>query len=190
MNKIWIIGDSFSTNMTMDSWIKIIANDSEIINLSKNGISEYRIYKTFLTNKENFNKDDMVIICHTNPYRIYLPDRVPYPTRKKSSHPSCDLVMGDVGKHGILWKIITYIFVSYFYDEEHCETQYYLMVNEMDKITKEKGCRVLHVSGFDVGHPIISIHDLFLSHRGNINHLTKEGNILAADRLLPFLNRK
>ena len=187
MNTLWIIGDSFSTSMNDDSWISIVAGDMEVINLAKNGVSEYRIYRTFLSVRGKFKENDIVIFCHTNPHRIYLPDRVAYPTRTKTSHPHCDLVMGDVSRHGIFWRFISYVFVSYFYDETYYDTLYYLMVQEMDRIQREAGCKVLHISGFDVSHPIISIYDLFLSHRGNINHLNKEGNILVAERILSYL---
>ncbi len=187
MNKIWIIGDSFSTNMTEDSWVVKISRNKEIENLSQNGISEYRIYKTFLNNFSSFSENDIVILCHTNPYRIYIPNRVPYPTRKKQSHPYCDLVMGDVSRHGFLWKFISYIFVSYFFDEEYFLTQYNLLIKSMDTLIKDKNCRIIHVSGFDVDSPIISFYDLFENYRGNINHLNKQGNDLVVERLLPYL---
>lgn len=187
MKTIWIIGDSFSTNLSEDSWISKVTEGHNLVNLSNNGVSEYRIYKTFLSYEDKFKPNDFIIICHTNPHRIFLPDRIDYPTRRKSSHPYCDLVMGDVERKGLFWKFISYIFVTYFYDENFYITHYNLMVESMDRISKEKGCFVIHISGFDVSEPIVSLHDIFLQHRGNINHLTKDGNILVADRILSYL---
>lgn len=186
MSKVWVIGDSFSTNMTEDSWVTKLSKNKEVKNLSQNGISEYRIYKTFINNLESFSDNDIIILCHTNPYRIYLPDRVSYPTRKKQSHPNCDLVMGDVSRHGFLWKFISYIFVSYFFDEEYFLTQYNFFIRDMNHLIEDKKCKVLHVSGFDVKSPIISLYDLFENYRGNINHFNKQGNDLVVKRLLPY----
>jgi hypothetical protein len=187
MKKMWIIGDSFATNMSAESWITRISENYAVTNLSKNGISEYRIYRIFLENVDYFSKNDTVIFCHTNPNRIYLPDRTPYPTRTKDSHPECDLVLGDVGRHGLFWRIISYNFIKYFYDEDYYNTQYDLMVNEMNRIVKDKGCHVIHISGFVSRDPIIGIKDIFDACRGTINHLNEDGNFLVAKRISRLL---
>lgn len=187
MKRIWIIGDSFSTNMSSKSWTNLLSDDAEIINLSKNGISEYRIYRTFLENKHILSKEDTIIFCHTNPYRIFIPDHINYPTRNKSTHSECDLVLGDVKRHGIFWRAVSYVFIKYFYDEEFYKSYFDLMFLEMDKI-KEKGCKVIHITGFESQNSIISMNDIFLNHRGNINHLTEEGNKLVAERIKNFFN--
>ena len=184
MKKIWIIGDSFSSNMSPESWINHLSDNYVIINLSKNGISQYRMYRTFLDVREDFRSGDTIIFCHTNPYRIYIPDHVPYPTRNKDSHSYCDLVLGDVHRHGWVWRFISYIFIKYFYDEEYYEMMYNLMITEMDNVKK---CKIIHMSGFEVKSPITSIKDIFDRHRGDINHLTAEGNRLVAERISKLL---
>ena len=44
MKRIWIIGDSFSTNMSSKSWTNLLSDNAEIINLSKNGISLITVF--------------------------------------------------------------------------------------------------------------------------------------------------
>ena len=183
MKKMWIFGDSFSTNMSIHSWVYKISKDYDVTNLSKNGVSQYRIYRTFLNNKDKISKNDTVIFCHTNPNRIYLPDRTLYPTRQKDSHKECDLVLGDVDRHGLFWRFVSYVFIRFFYDEEYFNHQYDLMINEMDRIARDKNCSIIHVSGFVSRNYIIGIKDIFDKHRGDINHLSIQGNDLVVERI-------
>ena len=184
MKQLWIIGDSFSTNMSVESWINQLPEKYIITNLSMNGVSQYRLYRMFLDVREDFQPGDTVIFCHTNPNRIYLPDHTPYPTRLTSSHSNCDLVLGDVDRHGIFWRFISYVFIKYFYDEEYYNKVYDLMIKEMNSI---QDCKIINISGFVSRSPIIGIKDIFDQHRGNINHLTIEGNRLVAERISKLL---
>lgn len=169
--------------MSPNSWVNQISDNCAIINISENGISEYRIYRKFLDVRDTFCSSDIVIFCHTNPHRIYLPDRVQYPTRQKNSHPECDLVLGDVNRHGIFWRFVSYIFIKYFYDEEYYNTLYDLMIADMNKIEN----KVIHISGFEPRNSIVSIKDIFEKHPGNINHLDDKGNKLVAERISKLL---
>lgn len=184
MKKLWIIGDSFSTNMSPESWISHLPDEYVILNQSMNGVSQYRLYHIFLDVREQFQSGDTILFCHTNPNRIYLPDRTNYPTRTKSSHSNCDLVLGDVNRHGIFWRLISYMFIKYFYDEEYYNTIYDLIIEDMNKI---KDCKIVNISGFVGRGPIVSIKDIFDEHRGDINHLTPEGNKLVAERISKLL---
>jgi len=184
MKKLWIIGDSFSTNMSPKSWINHLPEEYVIVNLSMNGISQYRLYHIFLDVREDFQPGDTIIFCHTNPNRIYLPDRTPYPTRFKTSHSKCDLVLGDVSRHGMFWRFISYMFIKYFYDEEYYNTIYDLMIKDMNKVDN---CKIINMSGFVGRGPIVSVKDIFDQYRGNINHLSLEGNRLVAERISKLL---
>lgn len=187
MGKLWIIGDSFSTGTSSESWTTIISNNRDTVRLSKNGISEYRIFKIFQDNKDKFSAGDQIIICHTNPFRIFLPNGISYPSRSKSSHTECDLVIGDAINNGLYWKILTHLFVGYFFDEEYYNTQFDLMVSEIDRESKLKDCKIIHMTGFQSRGPIISIKDIFEKYPGDINHLSVEGNILVAERISKLL---
>ena len=48
-------------------------------------------------------------------------------------------------------------------------------------------CKIINISGFVSRSPIIGIKDIFDQHRGNINHLTIEGNRLVAERISKLL---
>ena len=184
MKQLWIIGDSFSTNMSTESWINLLPENYAITNMSMNGVSQYRLYRMFLDVREQITPGSTIIFCHTNPNRIYLPDRINYPTREKDSHPNCDLVLGDVKRHGMFWRIISYLYIKYFFDEEYYCNLYDLMVKEMNSI---EGCQIINMSGFVDKNFNISIKDIFKNHRGEINHLTPYGNILVAERICKLL---
>ena len=183
MKKMWIFGDSFASDATNKSWTNLISKDLEVLNLSKNGISEYRIYRMYRDVREQIQPDDIIIFCHTNPNRVYIPNSTDYPTRNKNSHPECDLVLGDVNRHGIVWRFISYIFMKYFYDENYYKDLFDLMIADMNRIN----CKVIHVSGFESTFPIISFNDIFINYRGNINHLNEEGNVLVSERISKLL---
>lgn len=90
--RIWIFGDSFSSNLTLDSkltWIKDYTNhigyepktygdimsdvlNYDVINCAKSGNSNYDIFSCFLNYIEDIKKDDIIIIQFTSVYRFRL----------------------------------------------------------------------------------------------------------------------
>jgi len=177
--KVWIFGDSFSTNTSEHSWTLMVANalNAELHCLSQNGISEYRIYKIFMEYKAQFDKSDVIIVCHTNPLRIFIPNHVNYPSRKKKSHPYCDLVMADASRYW-LWRLISKIYVQFFFDEEYHQTQFNLFFEQINKQN------VINVSGFTTNSSIFSFNSIFTTNKGSINHMSIEGNKQVAYRIL------
>ncbi len=170
--KIVIFGDSFSSDRSPDSWIDLLANEHEIVNHSYRGISEFRIYRNLLDNEQDIKTADAVIVFHTNPDRVYVPDQTPLPTRHLSSHPTCDMLASDsTGK----WSPAE-IYYKNFYDQCFQDTVHDLIVNDIRQRCRHT--RLLEFSGFDLGSAQIhSIYRLREQRPGNINHLDIIGNI-------------
>lgn len=90
--KLWIFGDSFSSNFTLGSkltWIKDYIDyigyepksygnimgdvlNYDVINCAKSGNSNYDIFSSFLNNVDNIKKEDIVIIQFSSVYRFRL----------------------------------------------------------------------------------------------------------------------
>lgn len=75
------------------------------------------------------------------------------------------------------------MFVKYFFDEKERTDIYNLIRKEIASLVPN----AIHISGFDIPN-VISIHDVFLAHRGKINHMTPEGNDLVAKLILEKIN--
>lgn len=174
MKKISIIGDSFSSDtVSPASWIKILSNHYNVSNYSQRGISQYRLYKNLIINYHSIKQSDAVIIFHTNPDRVYVPDEVNFPSRMLNSHLYCDLVASDsLEKQS--WKHIVENFYRYFYDQEQQNLYYQLLVERMIKLLNDQ--KVIHCSGFNLHLNIKSFLPIQQKYPGDINHCSAEGN--------------
>lgn len=79
MNKLWIFGDSFSTNHNgkiNTIWPEIVSSrlGLELINKSRQGCGNDEIYEKLAINMHKINEGDYAIIGMTNPlrYSLYL----------------------------------------------------------------------------------------------------------------------
>ena len=61
-----IIGDSFSSNASVGSWVEILSRSHEVSNYSLRSISQYRILDILTKNLPEILKADAIIIWHTN----------------------------------------------------------------------------------------------------------------------------
>ena len=81
MNKLWVFGDSFSTNHNKKitiTWPEIVADylNLKLINTARGGCGNDEIYEKIALNMHQINKGDYAIIGMTSPlrYKMYLPD--------------------------------------------------------------------------------------------------------------------
>jgi len=172
---IIIVGDSFSCDNCDGSWIAQLEKTHTVTNLSCRGISEYRIYTIIKQNLLLINQSDILLIWHTNPDRIYIPDGVEYPSRAISTHPHCDMVASDVLSDQ-RWERIAQTYYKNFYDESMQEEIFKLLIQQIHQIVTVK---ILDFSGFELHNDqllIKSISDLRLKYPGNVNHLDLTGN--------------
>ena len=174
---IHIFGDSFSNNSK--GWPGLIGSNS----VGSNGASEYRIYRTYLDRKHTIGPKDIVVFCHTHWSRIYLKDTVPSLTRKLASHPICDLVLRDVLEKNETQFIKT---LESIWDEEYFKHTYQLYLHQLTTVPNS-----VHVTFFkDIYHPkLLNLSQIWAEHPGKINHMTDQGNSLAAEQIIQTLKR-
>ena len=175
--KIAIVGDSFSADVTPTSWISRLAVDYDITNYSQRGASEYRLYNIVNQYEVELSLADRIIMFHTNSLRVYIPDTVDYPARRLTSHTHCDLVINDALADP-QWAKIAEVYFKNFFDEKHLKTQYQLLISDIDA---RFGRKIIHCSGFDehlVGNVSIqSFAQVRQDHPGTTNHLDYTGNL-------------
>lgn len=174
--KILILGDSFSCyQKSIDDnigWPELLKNDYEITNLAQAGVSEYKIYKQLESaNLENF---DNIIICHTSFFRIPIEEHPSYVNNKL--HKNCDLIFKDVEnkmRSDKKMKTAYNFFKDFFWDE------YFIFSNKLifEKIF-ENTKNNIHITFFNnfYDNRVTNFSEIFLHHRGMVNHLDKFGN--------------
>lgn len=182
--KITILGDSFATDSHLHSWITLLERSYHVENLSVRGSSQYRLYQIFRKNLHKLQQADAVVFFHTNPDRVYLPDRVDFSSRRLSSHTYCDLIASDALQDPDL-KHIFKIYYKYFFDTDLQQVFYNLMISDMQK--NLGSTKILNCSGFTVSHEstdIKSFSSVRQTHPGNINHFDSNGNTIVYEYIL------
>jgi len=178
---ISILGDSFSADADTGSWIDLLSKNTTVHNYSQRGSSEYRIYQSMIDNLESIQQSDQVIVFHTNPDRIYVPNAVDYPTRKIPTHKTCDMLISDAFSNKS-WRSIADVYYRHFFDQQYQTDMWQLMVDKINTVLT--GTPVLNCTGFDIAYQnITSISDIKQQHPGNINHLDLTGNQAVYNRI-------
>lgn len=188
MEKISIVGDSFSANIDSEhSWIHLLSKDYLIQNYSQRGISQYRLYRNILYNLENIKKSHAVIIFHTNPDRVYIPNGIDFPSRTLSSHPCCDLVASDSLQKSS-WKKIAETYYRYFYDQEQQQLYYEMLVARIKHVLDRQ--KTIHCSGFATLPEIKSFLQVKKKYPGDVNHCSETGNKEIYQYLITAINNE
>jgi len=174
-SKLLIVGDSFSANTGDLSWTTQL--DYQVTNLSAAGSSEYRILKSLQT--QNCSKFDRIIIVHTSPNRIYVPFNPLH--QNTNTHKNCDLIYQDVKSLADTQpfaKNVAWWFENIF-DLDTAMDMHQLIVDKIIDLTTGNKC--LHLSFFDIDHPMIyNLHRIWKKRPGDINHLSLQGNLEVA----------
>lgn len=169
-----IIGDSFSADYGQDSWVSMLSTKYKVNNFSQRGISQFRLYCIVQDNWSTIKNSDAVVIFHTNPDRVYIPNGVELATRNLDSHRVCDMV----AENALTDKIFgtrAQMYYKYFFDQLQQNVFYRLMVDDIKRLTQHHVC--LHCSGFDVAVEK-SFAELQQQHAGQCNHFDAIGNII------------
>lgn len=160
---IHVFGDSFSIDNSNDSWVTRLNATS----YSTCGASEYRIWKTYQSNKHLIKPNDTVLFCHTFPYRVFLKNNSTLLSRLLPSHPFCDIIINDI----IAKKESKFISVlKTIWDEDYFYDTYLLLVNDLKKVPNS-----FHFTFFE-STLMHSFYETWINNKGNINHLTVSGN--------------
>jgi hypothetical protein len=180
MDKLLICGDSFAADWTVKvkgkSWVNLLEQDYKITNLAQAGCSEYKILKQLQS--VNLDKFDMVLVSHTSPFRLYVPEH-PVHHKDKLHKNSCLLysdVLEHLPNHPELKPVVEY-FDKYF-DIQYAEYMHNLLLRDIEELCP---CKTLHISHIDWKNLhefeiFANFKEVFAKHRGSVNHYTEEGN--------------
>jgi len=181
MTKLFIFGDSFSSNQDDSSWTQLLKKHYDVVMLSANGSSEYRIWKTYKNSIKDIQETDKIIFCHTSYTRVFLKDTVPSSSRQLSSHPKCDLILEDIFTKNE--KEFVSI-IENIWDEDYLRDTYSLIIKDLLTVKNS-----FHITFFDDVENIESLYHVWKQNPGTINHMNRNGNLLVYDflkqRLIP-----
>lgn len=183
--KILICGDSFAVDQTAFDpmeigWSSMLAKDFLITNSAQAGISEYKILKQLT--EHNLDDYDIIIVSHTSPYRVHIKNHPLYQTNQR--YKNADLIYNDVLAHynNNPRDAILSVAKNYFeniFDQDYYHDIYFLLVNEIKKITHGRRC--LHLlTMFDQGldiTPVLNLKQKFKFKQGTPNHYSNKDNI-------------
>lgn len=174
---VTIIGDSFSADYGQDSWVSMLSSNYVVNNFSQRGISQFRLYCIVHDNWSTIKNSDAIVIFHTNPDRVYIPNGVELATRALASHKTCDMVAENV-INDEMFRAQARMYYKYFFDQTQQNVFYRLMVDDIKRLTQHHVC--LHCSGFDVAVDK-SFAELQRQHAGDLNHFDAVGNTVVYD---------
>jgi hypothetical protein len=162
---IWIFGDSFAASKHEHSWIRLL--NGNVINRASNGSSEYRIWKSYQKAKDKIQPEDKVIFCHTSYSRVFLKDTVvDLLSRFLPSHVLCDLILADI-QNKKETKFINVL--KTIWDDEYFYDNYKIFEDDLKRVPNS-----IHLNFFED----TEYRYTYLWHRGTINHMSQEGNLV------------
>jgi hypothetical protein len=172
--KIWIFGDSFAASKHKHSWTKLLKHI--VVNRASNGSSEYRIWKSYQSAKKDIKPEDKVIFCHTSYSRVFLKNTVvDLLSRLLPSHIFCDIILADIQdkKETKFINVLKTIWDDvYFYDN------YKLLEEDLKRVPNS-----IHLNFFEN----TEYRDVYIHHKGTINHMDQIGNLVIGTHLNKLL---
>lgn len=191
VNRILICGDSFSADWSRktakDGWPNLLAKKYEVTNLSQAGCGQYKIFRQL--KKSDINSFQTIIVSHTSPYRVHVTE---HPIHDGDIlHSDCDLMYEDLKSHQNVSQEIKCMvsFFEKYYDLEYAVYVHGLICKDIESYLENFQGKVLHMrnipwDGFYCFPDMLDNSDVFLSHRGNSNHFSDEGNMIVYDRVI------
>lgn len=183
MKKILICGDSFTTDFGIsESWVTRLAQVHQVDNLSRAGISEYKILKQLESKQELLGHYDLILVSHTSPNRVHIDEHSIH--KHSKTHHQSDLLFSDVEYHlaqnptdpvlNAAHGYFLHIFDPVYYDD-----LYQLMQMRIKEILQPYNA--IHLTNFGMPNTTefeqyIDIPKLLSLDTGNINHYTYDGN--------------
>lgn len=189
MDKVLIIGDSFSSVQLADNygWPALLAKKYNVTNLSQPGIGEYKILKKLQTH--NLQLYDLIIISHTSPFRLHCEENPLYPP--DHLYRNSDIIFADAEqkKSTDAQAIVTYF--TKIFDIDYYKFIHYNCCCEIDKLTS--GLPVLHITHFEWDNlyqfkKLINFYTYWTTNKGTYNHYTQEANQYILETILEAVN--
>jgi hypothetical protein len=174
ITNIWIFGDSFAASKHKHSWTKLL--NGRVINRATNGSSEYRIWKLYQQSKSNIKPTDKIIFCHTSYSRVFLKNTVTeLLSRLLPSHVFCDIILADI-QHKQETKFIKIL--KSIWDDNYFYDNYKLFEDDLRRVPNS-----IHLNFFED----TSYRDVYVQHKGTINHMDQIGNLVIGTHLNKLL---
>lgn len=193
IKRILIIGDSFAAKYPDSDlgWSTLLSGAFEITNIAQAGVSEYKIFKQL--ESVDINLFDLVIVCHTSPYRVHTRK---HPVHKTKLHEHCDLILADIDAHNSFFNPSLKTAKNWFRyhnDDVYLEDTYKLYRSAIENLTFSIPC--LNIDNLKSSLPFareqwkLNLTDFWEEHRGNINHYTIQGNQLLCTTLIKEIEK-
>lgn len=183
MPNILLAGDSFAADWSVlhtgcAGWPNVLAERYHVINLAQAGVSEYKIWRQI--ERADLSHISHIIIAHTSPNRLPV-ERHPF-HHDDPLHSSCDIIYQDIKSRTDpdLRCLIEYF--EKWFDVDYARFVHQLIIDKQISYLLGKGSiSVLHLDFFDLAidthkHPCMNLNQIFLDHRGIINHLNDDGH--------------
>lgn len=188
--KLLIAGDSFAADWTkkykdISGWVNMLESNFDVTNIAQAGVSEYKIYKQL--ESVDIKKFDYIVISHTSAYRIPVEE---HPIHKGDLlHNNCDIIYSDVKEHldNPIMKTANEFYNQIFYPD------YFIFINTLIHNQIKVLCpNATHITFFDAFYDdsVLKYENIFLKHKGNINHLNVKGNEIIYNKIKKILNEK
>jgi len=191
MTKILLVGDSFAAdwtikNTTYSGWPNLLAEEFKVDNRAKAGVSEYRIWQQLSNcNIKNYTH---LIISHTSPFRIPVEE---HPLHGNDLlHNDCDFLYEDIKNHKSLLCVKEYF--EKFFDTDYAKFVHQLIIEKQIAYVSDQ-CKVLHLHhmkqdlNFIPSRSVLDFSDVFVSHKGNVNHYSKQGNQIVFETIKKWI---
>lgn len=182
--KILLLGDSFAADYTKKyperkGWPNMLNEDFAVTNLAQAGCSEYKIYQQLIS--VDYNEYDVVIVCHTSPYRMYVKQ---HPVHAGDAlHHNSDLIYSDVKDYIKTYpKLLSVVdFFENYFDLDHAQVIHNLICEKIEKILDLTTAQVIHITNLEHNGLYkfknqIDFNYLFKTNKGDINHYDARGN--------------
>ena len=196
---ILLVGDSWTADWTEKSkefsgWPTLLSNQYNVTNLSKAGVSQYRICKQL--EKENLENYDLIICSITSPNRLYSK----YNLHKENNfHNECDLIFQDIESAIIEGNNSTELKTALNFFIEHWDKDYADFVHKLkvewcyNKLTNYNTIYTSIINESKNFLPkeakFLDGFEIFETYPGPINHLSEEGNTIFFNNLKELLKQ-
>lgn len=189
MKSLAIFGDSFgvdTANNPYPSWINLLCTHYKITNYCQSGVSEYKILQQLKS--ADLKQFDTILITHTSPTRVY----VKYNPLHQDTlyHKNCDIILSDIDAASGEFSEACKLYFKHIFDTDYALDVHNMICREIDELTKNH--KVIHITHFDYTGlyqflNLTNFYDLFIKHRGTVNHYNAVGNRTVYEKLLPHI---
>ena len=186
---VGLFGDSFGAdtlNNPHTSWVDLLRQHCTVDNHCQSGVSEYKILQQLKS--VNLSDFEQIIVTHTSPTRVYVKYNPLH--QNTPSHKNCDIILSDIDAASGEFSDACKLYFKHIFDTEYALDVHNMICREIDELTKNHN--VIHITHFDYTGlyqfpSLINFYDLFIKHRGTVNHYDAVGNSAVYEKLLPHI---